>query len=515
MLSRKNFSRLVLLSCILVMLVQPFALAAENIRLDILTINDFHGALLEEGKTPGAAKLSGFIKEVRSQNPRGTVLVSAGDMFQGTVRSNILYGKPVIEMMNAMNFATMAIGNHEFDWGIDVLHARAKEAKFPMIAANITNKDTGKAVNFTVPYIVKKINGINVGLIGITTPETAYTSNISVVSKYNFNDPAETVKRVYRKIKGAGAEVIVVVGHLGSAQSGDVISGEAVDMINAISGTEYKVDAVISAHTHNVVKGKVQGIPIVQAGSSGRNVGSLVLYYSPDEKTVVDSSVDVLGVSENQKAYRKVEKIVARSAKKAHVIENTIIGSTEGLAHDRHTLSQLGMWATDAMREITNVDIAVTNGGGLRKPIAPGKITLGTIYDIAPFDNTVITMQMTGKQIREIFEFGLDSQLGLLQYSGVNIVYDASRVKGNKIVSIKLVNGEELSDDALYSICTNDFLAEGGDGYTFFKQGKDIYNTNIVFRSVLIEAVEKAGDVVFAEDGRFEEQTVGINKLAS
>lgn len=502
------FSKVILLCIMLLMFFQPLTEAATAIRLDILSVNDFHGALLEEGKTPGAAKMASFMKELRSQNPHGTLILSAGDMFQGTVRSNILYGKPVIEMMNSMGFVAMALGNHEFDWGVNVLRDRGKEAKFPMMAANITNKDTGRAVDFAVPYIVKKVNGVNIGIIGLTTPETAYTSSISVVSKYIFADPAEAVKKVYRAVKGEGAEVIVVLSHLGSSQHGDVASGEAVDFINALNGSEYKVDAVVSAHTHNVVKSIVHDVPLVQAGYSGRNIGVITLHYSPEEKRVIKSSVDVLPVDAKQSTDRRIEKIVNRSAKKARPVENSVIGHTDGLDHDRHTVSPLGMWATDAMKRAAEVDIALTNGGGLRKPILPGKITLGTIYDIAPFDNTIITMKMTGKQIRELMEFGLDSELGVLQFSGLNIVYDRLLPKGKRIASIALSDGRVFSDDGVYSVCTNDFLADGGDGYVQFKEGKEIKNTNIVFRTVLVEAVEETDNIVFKDDGRFRESAI-------
>ena len=502
-------------ACLLLLcLLQPLSLSAENVRIDILSINDFHGALLEEGKNPGAAKLAGFMKELRGKNPKGTVILSGGDMFQGTARSNILYGKPVAAMMNNIKFDAMSLGNHEFDWGMDVLRARQKEAKFPMLSANVTDKATGKTIDFVLPYVVVKIKGVKVGIIGLTTPETAYTTNISVASKFDFADPAETVRKIYGSVKNAGADIVVIVGHLGSSQDGGTAKGEAVDLINALNGSDYRIDAVISAHKHNVVKDKAHGVPVVQAGSNGRNVGVITLYYSTDEKRVTESSVNVLPVPTKQAADRKVKKIVDRSAEKALPIENAVIGSTEGLDHDRHTISPLGMWAADAMKEAVSVDIAVQNGGGLRKPLAPGRVTLGSFYDIEPFDNTIVTMEMTGGQIRELLEYGLDNDYGVLQYSGLNIVYDPSGAKGAKIASITLSGGKPLLADGVYTICTNDFLADGGDGFVFFKQGKNIKNTNIVMRSILIDAVKKAGNVIFTDDGRFE-KTAAQEKIAA
>ena len=515
MVQKKNLYKVIIFCCIFLLSFQQLVLAAESIRIDIISINDFHGALLEEGKTPGAAKLAGMMNKLRKENPHGTIILSAGDMFQGTVRSNILYGKPVIEIMNYMGFSGMALGNHEFDWGLDVLRARAREAKFPMLAANITNKASGTPVDFAMPFTVEKINGVKVGIIGITTPETAYTSNISIVSKYNFAASADTVKKVYRKAKEAGAEIVIVLGHIGSAEENGAASGEAVELLSALNGSGYKIDALISAHTHNIIRSKPFGVPLVQAGHSGRNIGTITLYYSPEEKRVVKSFVDVLPVDAKQTPDRKVEKIVARSAKKARPVENTVIGQTEGLEHDRHMVSPMGMWAADAMKQAVNADIALTNGGGLRKPFLPGKITLGNIYDVVPFDNTIVTMQMTGRQIKEILEYGLDSELGAIQYSGVDIVYDRSAPKGAKIAFITLTGDRAFGLDTVYTVCTNDFLADGGDGYVFFKQGKNIKNTNIVLRSVLADAVKKVEKLVFKNDGRFLEKTTEASNMAA
>jgi 2',3'-cyclic-nucleotide 2'-phosphodiesterase/3'-nucleotidase len=503
MTKNKTFPILILLCCLL--LLPPLALA-KDVRIDILTVNDFHGALRQEGKTPGVAKLAGFIKELRGRNPRGTLILSAGDMFQGSVRSNLLYGKPVIEMMNHLNFAAMTLGNHEFDWGINVLRQRAGQAAFPLLAANVLDKATGQPLNFVLPYTIVKVSGVNVGIIGLATPETARTTTMSVAGAHCFLSPAEMLPNIYRQIKNAGAQVVVVLSHLGSAQAGGAATGEAADFISALSGSLCRIDAVVSAHTHNAVKDKIRGIPLVQAGASGQSVGVITLYYSTEKGRVTQSFVDVLPVSADQTPDRKVEKIVARAAKRARPLENSVIGQTQrGLDHDRHTLSPLGLWVTDVMRKVTKADLAVQNGGGLRKPLAPGKITLGSLYEIEPFDNTLVTMQMTGRQIRELLEYGMDNEYNVLVYSGVNIVYDRAAQKGARIASAAFTDGRALLADGAYTVCANSFLADGGDGYVMFKQAKNIINTNIVQRDVLADAVRAADSVEPKDDGRFKE----------
>jgi len=208
--------------------------AAENsniVTLKILSINDFHGALVENGKNPGAAKMAQYLKSIIAQDPNNTLLLSAGDMFQGSVDSNLLYGKTVVEVMNALNFDAMAIGNHEFDWGIDILKARIAQSTFPYLAANIIDKKTGKLADFSTPYIIIEKAGLKIGIIGIATPETAFKSNPRVVGAYDFEDPAKIVNTLVPELKQKSAEVIIVVGHLGAIQNKDgLISNDSATL---------------------------------------------------------------------------------------------------------------------------------------------------------------------------------------------------------------------------------------------------------------------------------------------
>ncbi len=507
MLSKKennNYLQIVLLCFLFFFLNQHNLIAAELIRIDILSVNDFHGSLIQKSNVPGGAKLSGFIKDLRTQNPNGTIVVSAGDMFQGTVRSNILQGQPVVKMMNEIKFTAMAIGNHEFDWGMDSLYKNIKIANFPMLSANIVDKQTGNTANFALPYTIANVNGVKVGIVGLTTPQSKYTTNIKVISQYDFLPPKEAVKNVYQELKAKGVQVIILLGHLDYYFINDQAQGEAVELIDELYNTQYKVDAVISGHSHKLAKIKRHNIPLVQAASNGRYVGRVTLYFSKDENKIVNSEVDVLAVPSNQSPDRQVEKIINSSAALAKPIENKIIGRTIGLEHNRYIISPLGMWINDCLRKKVEAKVSFYNSGGVRKSLKKGDITLGDMYEIIPFDNTIVTMDLTGKQIIDLLEFGLTNKLGFLQYSGLNVIYDKSKLKSSKIITINFSNGESIIKDKLYKICTNDFLADGGDGFTVFTQGKNIINTNIFVRDVLVEKIKSVGTVIFKIDNRLQ-----------
>ena len=195
MLKKVNSFLALILVLVLTLVAAP-ALAADSdqITLQILSVNDFHGALVGAGKNPGAAKLAQYIKEAKAKNPDGTLILSAGDLFQGSADSNLMYGKPVVDSMNEIGFDAMAIGNHEFDWGIDVLKARQAQSRFPYLAANIVDRATGQLVGFAKPYVIIERAGLKVGIIGIATPETAYTASPKVVSAFGIYSSGKSGK---------------------------------------------------------------------------------------------------------------------------------------------------------------------------------------------------------------------------------------------------------------------------------------------------------------------------------
>jgi 5'-nucleotidase / UDP-sugar diphosphatase len=234
------------------------------VELSILSVNDFHGALVEAGKNPGVAKLGKFIKGERDKNPTGTIILSAGDMFQGSADSNLLYGKTVVEAMNEIGFDAMVVGNHEFDWGIDKLKKQIEQSKFPYLGANMVDRRTGKTADFINSHIIITRNGINVGIIGIITPETSYKSAPKVVQNYEFVEPARVVNEWSKKLRDQGADVIIVLSHMGCEMdqgTGEIV-GEAAELAKAVQG----VDLLITGHSHQRVMGRVNGIPIMQAG---------------------------------------------------------------------------------------------------------------------------------------------------------------------------------------------------------------------------------------------------------
>ncbi|MDD4600121.1 Mannosylglucosyl-3-phosphoglycerate phosphatase [bioreactor metagenome] len=518
---KKVASRIKLFASLMMVLVLTAATAVvgaaggnQQVQISVLAVNDFHGALLEEGKNPGMIKLGTYLKEEKALNAEGTIILSAGDMFQGSAQSNLLYGKPVVDAMNSIGFNAMALGNHEFDWGIATLEQQAKSSRFPYLAANITDKTTGGQVPFLKPYTIIKKNGVNIAIIGLTTPETAYKSNPLIVSQFRFSDPAEVVNELVPKLKSQGAQIIIVLAHLGcEVNEQGAVTGEAADFAKQVTG----VDLIITGHSHSQVLGRVNGIPVVQAGSNGRVVAKATFLYSLSENKIISSIIGKNGdINPKQPYDQQMTRIVNRTNQELGTVMNKPIGSVERkLTHDRYELSLFGQWATDTMRQATKADIAFINGGGIRESLPAGKVTLGHIYQALPFDNTLYITQLTGRQIIDALEYGFENgSVGVLQYSGIKVRYNKTNPIGQRLVKVTTPDGADLNPDKIYKVVINDFLAAGGDGFVMLSQGHAGYDTTRLLRDVIVTNIKRK-HVNFTGDNRLIYETVLIVKAAS
>ncbi len=506
---REKFLLVVFLISILLMTGQ--ALAAETgdnsgiVHLQILTVNDFHGALAENGKNPGAAKLVEYLKEAKAQNPDGVLLVSAGDMFQGSPDSNLLYGKTVVSIMNYAKFDVMTLGNHEFDWGIGILKERISQANFPFVCANVIDNSTGALVDFIKPYTLLERGGVKIGVIGIATPETAYKTNPKVVANYTFKDPVKAVNDLVPKIKQQGAEIIVVLSHLPSwmDEKGN-ISGDAAALAMQARG----INAIVSGHSHQTVFGTVNGIPVVQAYYNGRAVGEIDLFYNKSSHKVETSTVTVTALPfADLQGDPAVQGMLDQAQAEIAPVKNTVVGQTvNALSHDRNEPVEtlLGQWVTDTMRQTADADIAFQNTGGLRTGIPAGTITMGNLYEVMPFDNTLFTVEMTGKQVMQVLEHGImNREIGMIQYSGIKVSYSTTGPQGGQIIAVTMSDGTPLRLDKTYLVVTNDFMAAGGDGFTIFQAGKNLRDTNIPVRDILADTIRKQKIIDFVGDDRW------------
>ena len=497
-----------LLAFLLILSSVCFIFAAQK-EIVVLSINDFHGALAPAGKNVGAAKLADALKVEKAKNPEGTIIVSAGDNYQGSAMSNLLYGEPVSAVFKEIGIELSAVGNHEFDWGVDKISKWAEDGGLTFVCANIYDKRTNEPVAWAKPYVILDKAGVKVGFIGLATPETAYKTLKANVENNDFKDPVETLVNWMPKVKAAGADLVIALTHLGSFQDKEgKITGEAAALCE-VDG----VDAVISAHTHQSVSGLVNGKPLVQAYYNGRTIAKMTFVFDENNKLVsAEPLLDHLyDRPDTLKDDANTLAIYNRYEAELQPILGRVLGKTTAeLDHDRYAgPSLLGEWTCEVMREKVGVQIAMTNGGGLRTNIPAGEITAGKLYEVMPFDNTLYTMKLSGADVKANIEHGImNEDIGWVQIAGVRVTYDPKAEAGKRITSMVLEDGTPVEMDEYYTVVTNDFMATGGDKYNF-KNAKDTIDTFIPVRDAMMDAVEKAGVMSPVKQNWLSEEKVG------
>jgi len=470
--------------------VQP-AFPAGTRFLRIIATNDFHGAL--EPRPDASGVLRGGAAYVATALDRArrecapdceTLLLDAGDLFQGTPASNLSYGRPVVEYYNRMGYAASALGNHEFDWGLDTLRARMRQAKFGFFGANVRYKD-GRDVEWIRNDTIVVRGRTKIGIIGVSTVATPTTTRASNVVTLRFDDPAPIVDSIGTALRKRGANFIVVIAHAGafcSANGATECGGEIIDLARKI---RTHVDAIVSGHTHSLVNTVVNGIPIVQARSSGRAIDVLDLAIGGASGLATRHEVRELAV-DTIKPFPAVDSIVKRAVARVASLVNRHVATIPVTLTRTGPQYPLGNLIADAHRWAGKGDVGITNNGGIRTELRAGEATYGSLFEVQPFGNLLYSLTMTGAQLRGLLEQMLSKDRVNDHVSGLTIKYDPAKPAGSRIVSVTMADGTPLSDTRTYNVIMNDFLATGGEGYNAAGRATSSRSLDIVDLDALI-----------------------------
>jgi 2',3'-cyclic-nucleotide 2'-phosphodiesterase/3'-nucleotidase len=476
----------------------------ESNTIDIVTFNDFHGQVAEDtrdwGKNLGMSKMVGKANELKAANPN-TLIIAGGDNYQGTATSNLTFGAPVTDMMKGMGVVASAIGNHEFDWGKEYIQKWAEEGEFTYLASNIYDETTNEPVAWAKPYLVVEQNGVKIGFIGLAHPDTLTLTKAEHVSGLEFRDPIVAAQEWIDFLKAGKAEegtpdVIIAVTHLDSKQDYEtkVITGTAADLANGVTG----LDGIVSAHSHKTVYGDVNDVAIVQAYKYGRSLGKLAIELNDDGtvKNVVASVEDTHKIKSDIIADEVTEVLYKEYETKMAPVLNEKVGiATAEFEHGGLNVSTLGLWVCEVMAEKAGTQIGLQNGGGLRRTLLAGDITMGDLYEVMPYDNQVVKLDLPGKDLKAAIENGLlNPNIGDGSFSGLNVVYNSEAEFGSRLIALSLTDGTPIVDDEYYSVAINDFILTGGDKYDF-SNAINVVDTFVPIRDVLVEAIKVTGSI--------------------
>ncbi|MCC6651294.1 MAG: 5'-nucleotidase C-terminal domain-containing protein [Candidatus Eisenbacteria bacterium] len=478
----------------------------------VLETTDFHGAILggtrdrRSGRPVGGTPaLAAIIEKYRGENPEGTVLIDGGDIFQGTMISNLQYGRPVVEQMNLLDYAAAAIGNHEFDWTADTLKNRVMAMKFPALGANMLERRTNKRPWWVRSDTTVTRRGVRVGIFGLAYPGTPRVTMPAYVAHLRFADDSATAAPIPARLRKAGAGLVVAVGHIpAETDSSRKARGDIARLANGIRG----VDGWFGGHSHNVVDDRIQGAPVMVAGANGQWLALADYTVDPVGRKVVESRSRMLQVfADELEADTAWVARVERWNAEVGPVAATVLGKSSVPLDRNRPEATIGDFITDAMRFATGADIAMQNPGGMRANMAAGPVTRGMVYDVMPFDNTMVTMELTGAEVRRALEQALRGDR-ITQVSGIRYVLDMNAPAMSRVISITNTDGSSFDEARLYKVVVNNFMASGGDSYDALAGGRNKIDSGQVIRGAMEDWVRercKGGAVLeIKPDGRIQ-----------
>ncbi|MDX2088078.1 MAG: bifunctional UDP-sugar hydrolase/5'-nucleotidase [Kofleriaceae bacterium] len=475
--------------------------------ISVIGTNDLHGAL---ERLPLLAGYLANLREVRTADGGGVVLLDGGDMFQGTLESNLGEGIDVVRAYNALGYTAAAVGNHEFDFGPagpaatpatveddprGALKARAAEAKFPFLVSNIIDKSSGNRIawpNMPASTIVE-VSGVKIGLIGASTEATPFTTMPANFVGLQMLAPAQAITLEARGLRDKGAQVVIVTAHIGTKcahleQPNDPSSCEKNEELYKLI-TELPnntVDVIVAGHTHAAVAHRISDIAVIESYSSGRAFGRVDLRIAADghvtstkihkpqmlcEGENLDGNPVPVGMCRTNsyegkpvRPVAEIEQIVALPIQTAAKRRNEKLGvsATAVIEKGYEVESSQGNWITDLMLAASpGAQIALTNGGGLRADIPAGELTYGALYEAMPFDNRFAIVELKGANVRSMVSSNLQRGGAILSWSGI---VAKARCKSGKLDLAITLGGKPLDDNATYKLVTSDFLASSDKG---------------------------------------------------
>ena len=478
--------------------------ALADYELNILHINDFHSRIesinksdstcsaAEEGKNEcfgGAARLLTAINQTRDAlkaEGKNVLLLNAGDNFQGSLFYTTYKGTVEAEMLNAMKFDAMTVGNHEFDDSEDGLAGFLDKVQFPVVTANVVATAASKIGDRVKPSIVLEVGGQKIGIVGAVANDTAELAtpgpNITIAE-----DVAKISEQV-QKLKQEGIDKIIALTHVGYPRD--------LEFIAKIPD----VDVVVGGHSHTLLSNtdqKAEGpyptlvdnpggykVPVVQAGQYSKYLGDLKVVFD-DSGVVKESKGDPILIDSAFKPDEATLKRIDELKAPIEALKTKVVGSSEGpIEGDRKvcrvkecSMGNLVADATLARVKDQGVTIAFANSGGLRSSIDGGDVSMGEVLTVLPFQNTVATFQLKGEDIRTALENGvsqIDDGAGrFMQVSGMKYSFDRSKPAGSRIVSVEVKEGDAfvpLDPAKTYIVAANNYVRTGGDGFKVFAE---------------------------------------------
>lgn len=442
----------------------------EEKTIELYSVNDFHGSFIENRSNDeiGMAKMASFLKNEKANGD--AVILSAGDMWQGGVESNLTKGKIIVDSMNEIGFDAMTIGNHEFDWGYDVLKENIELMNFPMLGANVYSFSSGKRLEYLEPYKVVEVDGVKLGIIGTGAETLASDITYSVSYDLDFRNSVEYIKdysEILREEENCDAIILLAHDAGGAGGCDTPYKFEDLTKLNPLTKERY-VDAIFLGHDHYRKQGFINGVPYMEGGANGEYLSKITLDFKENDEgelEISDSSYSLIDpYSSSYSSYfekedKNINALLDKYKDELASIDEVICTFDTKL--DKWDILDLLCetmlaYANDPKNESILIDgkkvtAAFHNDGGVRGEVSAGEFTYRDLIKVVPFDNTVCIVKVNNNDL-EIWKAGSNTYIDL----------------GSEDEYTYLVTINYLADNVEYP-------------------NEEMFNTNVVIQDVFIE----------------------------
>jgi 2',3'-cyclic-nucleotide 2'-phosphodiesterase (5'-nucleotidase family) len=542
------FLKIVTAGCVIALAVAAVAFrggaaAPARAHVVILGTTDMHGRIFpidyytNKYDNVGIAKVATLVKEGRKNDP-DLLLVDSGDTIQGTPleyfhnKKNNAPPDPMMQAMNALHYDSMAVGNHEYNFGLKVLEKARSEARFPWLSANSYNK--GSSTTHYTPYIVKEVQGVRIGVLGLTTPGIPNWENVPNYEGLEFKETVSEAKKWVPVLRQKEkVDVVVITMHMGIEEDLRTGTPNPAQVPNenaaiAIARQVPGVDVILMGHTHRDVPSlMVNGVLLTQANRWASHVARLDLYLEKDEagrwqvvaksartipvteKTEIDPEIAELGKPYDKETQDWLARAIGESAED--------LTARDGRFHDSAIIDLIQR----VQLEAGHADVSMAAAFNLQAHIPKGQVTVRDIAGLYEYENTLVTMELTGQQLKDALEHSaryfreyepgkslnelVDQRIPGYNFDmaeGVTYEIDLKKRFGQRIQNLKF-KGQTLSPTQKLRVVTNNYRVNGGGGFTMYKDAPVIYRSSEEVRELIIDWVERNKNIPTAANNNW------------
>ncbi|MFS0862409.1 5'-nucleotidase C-terminal domain-containing protein [Fredinandcohnia sp. 179-A 10B2 NHS] len=500
----------------------------DNLQVQLLGVNDLHGKIDVTGNVDGVNYgrmdyLASNLREREATNPN-TLIVHSGDMVGGSSPvSALLQDEPTVEMMESIGFDVGTVGNHEFDEGVAEMLRLINGGEhengtpnydgidFPMVAANVEYKDTNELV--LDPYTILQVDGEKIGFIGVATVDTPNMIIAKGNENVEFTDEVEAINKFVPELQAEGVEAIVVLAHVPGNQSGETASGDIARIATEVNDA---VDVIFAAHNHVKVNAVVDNKLIVQAWEYGKAFADVDLEIDRATGDIVKKSAEIVDVvQEGVTPDPEVEGLLNKYLEEVGPKLNEVIGvaafdmtggyATKGEIGD----NALGNLIADGMIAAMNSDFALMNGGGIRDDLNVGDITWNELFNIQPFGNTLVKLEITGDELKQVLNTQFSSYGPDVSVGGFSYTWDPSLGEWGEVVDIFLKDGSKIDSNGTYTVTVNNYMyPHSSDKYRLLELGENPVQGPDDLQATVDFVRGYDGPIAYEAEGRISEVTV-------